>query len=117
MTLTLALMAVTMLAWPLAGSIGAMAVVIVPWALGCFSSNSAQQVRLAASAPHWAGALLALNSSAMYLGQAVGAASGGVVIAAVGYAPLPHVALALLLLATWRSASGTSGATPGASPA
>ena len=53
----------------------------MPWALGCFSSNSAQQARLGAAAPALAPALMALNTSAIYLGQAVGAASGGWLIA------------------------------------
>jgi predicted MFS family arabinose efflux permease len=51
--------------------------VSVPWALGCFSSNSAQQARLVAIAPALASASVALNSSAMYAGQAMGAAAGG----------------------------------------
>jgi chromate transporter len=61
-----------------------MALVLVPWALGCFSSNSAQQARLAIAAPAFAPALLALNTSAIYLGQAVGAAGGGALVAARG---------------------------------
>ena len=59
----------------------AMALVLVPWALGCFASNSAQQARLALAAPALAPALMALNTSAMYLGQALGAASGGALMA------------------------------------
>lgn len=89
----------TMAAWPLAGSVVGMAVVLVPWALGCFSSNSAQQARLGAAAPAVAGVLMALNTTAMYLGQAVGASSGGVLIAAAGFELLPRVAVAWLLLA------------------
>ena len=61
------------------------ALVLVPWALGCFSSNSAQQARLGAAAPALAPALMALNTSAIYLGQAAGAASGGWLIAHRGY--------------------------------
>jgi hypothetical protein len=35
-----------------------MALVLVPWALGCFASNSAQQARLALAAPALATALI-----------------------------------------------------------
>lgn len=57
------------------------AVVAVPWALGSFATNSAQQARLSGIAPALASASIALNTSAIYLGQAVGAASGGWLIA------------------------------------
>lgn len=75
-------MAVAMLIWPL-GRLGGLmaAVVAVPWALGSFATNSAQQARLSGIAPALASASIALNTSAIYLGQAVGAASGGWLIA------------------------------------
>ena len=76
-TLALGAMLVGLLIWPLAASVAAVAVLMIPWALGCFSSNSAQQARLAITAPVLAPALMALNSSAIYLGQAIGASSGG----------------------------------------
>ena len=95
----LASMALSLALWPLAASVPSMALVLLPWALGCFSSNSAQQARLSASAPVFAGALLALNSSAMYLGQAIGAATGGLSIAAGGFAALPATALAWMAAA------------------
>ncbi len=50
------------------------------WGLGSFSSNSLQQSRLVAVAPALAAATVALNTSAVYLGQSIGAAAGGVVI-------------------------------------
>lgn len=74
--------AFSMLVWPLATSVITMALVVLPWGLGGFASNSAQQARLGLAAPHLATALMALNSSAIYLGQAVGAAGGGIVVAA-----------------------------------
>jgi predicted MFS family arabinose efflux permease len=64
--LLLLCMAASLLLWPLGGSVLAMALVLTPWALGCFSSNSAQQARLGQAAPVLAPALMALNSSAMY---------------------------------------------------
>lgn len=95
----LLLMSLAMLAWPWAGSVGLMAAVIVPWGLGVFSSNSAQQARLSASSPAYAPALLALNTSAIYAGQAIGAATGGATLAASGYGSLQPMALLYLGLA------------------
>jgi predicted MFS family arabinose efflux permease len=78
----LALMLASFVLWPLAHSVAVMAAVLVPWALACFSSNSAQQARLSAVAPTLAPVLMALNTSAIYLGQALGAAGGGAIVAA-----------------------------------
>ena len=96
---TLALVALSLLLWPLAPTILSMATVSIPWALGCFSSNSTQQARLSTVAPALAPALLALNTSAIYIGQAAGAASGGWLIAQAGYAPLSRLALGWVTLA------------------
>jgi MFS transporter, DHA1 family, inner membrane transport protein len=96
---SLALMALALLLWPLAGNIVAMAGVLLVWGLGIFSCNSAQQARLAQSAPAWAPALLALNTSAIYVGQAIGAAGGGVLLASGGFAPMSQAALAWMLVA------------------
>ena len=96
----LTLIGVSLAAWPLAGSLAAMAIVLVPWGLGCFGSNSAQQARLGLAAPALAPALMALNTSAMYLGQALGAAGGGAMVAASGgYTGLNWVALGWLVAA------------------
>jgi predicted MFS family arabinose efflux permease len=97
--ITLGLIALALLLWPLAQSVWSLALVLVPWGLGCFSCNSAQQARLGVAAPAYASALMALNSSAIYLGQAAGAASGGWVIANVGFAPLNWLGLGWLALA------------------
>ena len=78
---TVGLMAASLLLFPLGTTVVLAAIVTTPWALGCFSSNSAQQARLVAIAPALAAASVALNSSAMYAGQAIGAASGGWLIA------------------------------------
>ncbi len=99
-TLGLTAMALSLLCWPWAAGVAGMALVLVPWALGCFSSNSAQQARLAAAAPALAAVLVSLNSSAMYLGQGVGAAAGGLLLGGLGYRALAPAAAAGLLLAT-----------------
>ena len=96
---TLSLMAVSLLVWPLAVSVAGVALVLMPWGLGCFASNSTQQARLTMAAPALAPALLALNTSAIFFGQAAGAVSGGWLIAYGGFAPLHWVGLAWMLLA------------------
>lgn len=99
-TLGLAAMSLSLLAWPWANGLATMALVLVPWALGCFSSNSAQQARLAAAAPARAAVLVSLNSSAMYVGQGLGAAAGGMLLGTVGYAALAPAATVGVLLST-----------------
>ncbi len=47
----LASMAASLALWPLAGGFASMLLVLVPWAFGCFASNSAQQARLGLAAP------------------------------------------------------------------
>ncbi len=95
----LVLMALSLLIWPLGSSLPLVVLVAAPWALGCFSSNSAQQARLSLAAPALTPALVALNSSAMYVGQALGATSGGAVLAQVGFGPLHWMGLGWMLLA------------------
>ncbi len=79
--IAVACMALTMLLWPLGTNLWLAAAVVLPWALGCFASNSAQQARLVGLAPALATASVALNTSAMYAGQGLGAAGGGALIA------------------------------------
>ncbi len=97
--ISLGLIALSLAAWPLATSMVLAMLVCIPWALGCFSSNSAQQARLVAIAPVLAPASIALNSAGMYGGQAVGAGMGGLIITAGGMQWLNWAGLAGLLLA------------------
>ena len=98
--LTLGLIALSLLLWPLGRSgVWQQALVVVPWALGCFASNSAQQARLVHMAPALAPATVALNTSAMYGGQALGAALGGWMIAQGQLLRLHEVGLAVILSA------------------
>ncbi|WP_298832984.1 MFS transporter [uncultured Piscinibacter sp.] len=103
-SLTLVLITLSLLAWPLATGFASMAIVLVPWALGCFSTNSAQQARLGLAAPMLAPALMALNTSAIYLGQAVGAASGGMLLTHSGFTLLSWVGCAWMAAAITLSA-------------
>ncbi|RYY91701.1 MAG: MFS transporter [Comamonadaceae bacterium] len=95
----LACMALSLAAWPLGTTFWTAVLVCIPWGLGCFSSNSAQQARLVGLAPGLAAGSIALNTSAMYAGQAIGAAGGGWLIAGPGYDVLHWVGLAGMLLA------------------
>ena len=103
----LVLMAVSLIAWPWATNGMVAAIVLVPWALACFSTQSMQQARLGAAAPLLAPALMALNTSAIYLGQAAGASSGGWLIAHHGYGPLSTAGVvwlaAAIVLSAWAS--------------
>lgn len=54
------------------------------WGLGTFSSNSSQQARLAGAAPALAGASIALNTTMIYAGQAIGTSIGALVSARIG---------------------------------
>jgi predicted MFS family arabinose efflux permease len=87
-----------------------MALVLLPWAFAGFASNSAQQARLGAAAPALAPALMALNTSAIYLGQALGAGGGGAMVTAnlaagrPTYAHMHWVGLAWMLAAIALSA-------------
>ncbi len=91
--------ALSLVAWPLGATLLMSMLVSVPWALGCFSTNSAQQARLVALAPDLASASVALNTSALYGGQALGAAIGGLLIAGGGFDWLSGAALVSVLAA------------------
>ena len=88
--------------WALsAGIYPLMAVSVAIWGLGFASTNSMQQVRLVGAAPSLASASVSLNTSVLYVGQAVGSAIGGLLYArdllyASGYVASAFVALALV---------------------
>lgn len=71
------------------------------WGLGTFSSNSLQQARLMGRAPPLASASVALNTSAIYIGQAIGPGIGGSLIAFghIGWVPVPAAILLALAAA------------------
>ena len=96
--LTQGLMALTLLLWPLGLNVWATAAVLVPWALGCFAANSAQQARLVGLSPALAPATVSLNTSAMYAGQAMGAGLGSWMIAHGHMLRLHWVSLGLMLV-------------------
>lgn len=103
-TLTLAMMAVSLLLWPMAHSLLGLAMVLVPWALSGFATNSGQQARLGGISPRLAPALMALNTSAIYLGHAVGASGGSWVLTHHHYTDLHWLSLAWMTVALALSA-------------
>jgi MFS transporter, DHA1 family, inner membrane transport protein len=90
--------------WALsAGNYPLMACSVAIWGLGFASTNSMQQVRLVSAAPALASASVSLNTSVLYIGQAVGSAIGGVLygrdlLYGAGYVSVGFVALALVMV-------------------
>jgi MFS transporter, DHA1 family, inner membrane transport protein len=90
--------------WALsAGIYPLMACSVAIWGLGFASTNSMQQVRLVGAAPALASASVSLNTSVLYVGQAVGSAIGGVLYArellyGAGYVAVGFVTLALMMV-------------------
>jgi MFS transporter, DHA1 family, inner membrane transport protein len=88
--------------WALsAGHYPLMACSVAIWGLGFASTNSMQQVRLVVAAPALSSASVSLNTSVLYVGQAVGSAIGGILYAhellyEAGYVATGFVVLALL---------------------
>jgi predicted MFS family arabinose efflux permease len=97
--LTTSLITLSLLLWPLGVTLAWLALIIVPWGFGCFATNSAQQARLVSMAPALAPGSVALNSSGIYVGQAVGAAAGGWLLAHDAIAWMSWAGLAMLLFA------------------
>jgi DHA1 family inner membrane transport protein len=90
--------------WALsAGIYPLMAASVSIWGLGFASTNSMQQVRLVGAAPALASASVSLNTSVLYVGQAVGSAIGGFLYAhellhAASYVAAAFVVLALAMV-------------------
>jgi MFS transporter, DHA1 family, inner membrane transport protein len=102
--LMLPLMATTMLLMPLsAGHYPLLLLALMCWAFAGFSLMPPQQSLLVAAAPAQAPLLLSVNASMLYLGTALGAAVGGLVLswpgAPVGFARLSWVAAPFILVA------------------
>jgi DHA1 family inner membrane transport protein len=97
-----------MMLWSLgAGFLPVMGIGIVFWGLGFAATNSMQQARLVAAAPDLSSATVGLNTSALYTGQAIGSAIGGILFSqgylhSIGYVGATFVALGLVILAITR---------------
>jgi MFS transporter, DHA1 family, inner membrane transport protein len=64
-----------------AGVLPVMGAGVAVWGLGFAAMNSMQQARLVACLPDLSSASVALNTSAVYVGQAIGSAAGGFLLA------------------------------------
>jgi predicted MFS family arabinose efflux permease len=90
-----------------------MAVSVAIWGLGFASTNSMQQVRLVAAAPPLAPASVSLNTSVLYVRQAIGTATGGLLFGrdllhSMGFVAAAFVVLAVALLLLTRPAGSRS---------
>jgi DHA1 family inner membrane transport protein len=97
--------------WTLAGGVyPMMTLAVAVWGLGFASTNSMQQVRLVSAAPDLASASVSLNTSVLYVGQAIGSAVGGSLFARdllieTGYVGVGFVSLTLLAILASRPAT------------
>ena len=97
-TISMISMCVGMLTLAAVGSIWLGFIVgALTWGAGVFANISSQQARLVGASPQLAGASIALNTSMIYLGQAIGTSVGGAVIASAGYRWLPLIGATVLL--------------------
>jgi len=105
LALQLSVVALMMVLLPLTrGHPVLLTLAMVIWSINSFGSMTPQQSRLISLAPAQAPMLMSLNSSMLYVGAALGAATGGSLIGVVGMTRLPWVAvpfLALALLSLW----------------
>jgi MFS transporter, DHA1 family, inner membrane transport protein len=106
MCISLVLIGIT--GWALsAGVYPLMACSVAIWGLGFAATNSMQQVRLVSAAPELASASVSLNTSVLYVGQAIGSAIGGLLYAhelfyGIGYAGMAFVAMGLITVVSTR---------------
>lgn len=80
-----------------AGFLAVMGAGIFLMGLGITAANSMQQARLILAAPALAGATVALNSSVLYVGQALGSGAAGLLYAGEHYRAIGFMAVAFYL--------------------
>ncbi len=81
-----------------AGNLAVMLVAAFVWGLGFAAINSMQQARLIAAAPLLAAGSVSLNTSAIYVGQALGSGLGGALMEAKLVLAFGPLAVAFLIL-------------------
>jgi predicted MFS family arabinose efflux permease len=99
--LTLVVSGLVLLALPY-GGMAVTALGLALWGGGVFAVNASQQARLVAHAPALSGAMLPANASVLYIGQALGGATGAIALgsnAASGIAWLPAIGVGFVLAA------------------
>ncbi|MGD9923769.1 MAG: MFS transporter [Pseudorhodoplanes sp.] len=82
-----------------AGHLPAMAIGVFVLGLGITAGNSMQQARLVTAAPLLASATVALNTSLLYVGQALGSATAGVLYASEHYRSIGFLSVGFFLAA------------------
>jgi DHA1 family inner membrane transport protein len=85
-----------------AGYLPVMGVGLAFWGMGFAAINSMQQARLVQTAPELSSASVALNTSGLYVGQAVGSGIGGMMYGmgmthGVGFVGIAFVVVAFLV--------------------
>jgi len=94
----LSLLTIGLALWPLGhGSLIVTLLASGVWGFGAFAANSLQQARLMGIAPPLASASIALNTSGIYVGQAVGGALGSAMVAAGFMGSLAWAGVAFLV--------------------
>lgn len=102
--LCLAMTTTMLLLWPLASVHMALAFGIAfMWGLPGFAVNGTQQARVIGVAGAMAPVAVALNSSAIYLGQAIGTVTGGLYYSHAPHVLLPWMAACFVALSLWLS--------------
>ena len=82
-----------------AGTLVVMGLATVFLGLGFAALNSMQQARLVAAAPALAAATIALNTSTLYVGQAIGSGLAGHLLARAAYYEIGYGAVVLMAMA------------------
>ncbi|MBI1204918.1 MAG: MFS transporter [Rhodopseudomonas sp.] len=89
-----------MVLWAVGAGLFAMMLAgAIVWGLGFAAINSIQQARLVAAAPPLASATVALNTSVLYVGQAIGSGLGGVMFARGYLDTLDYIGVGFVVLA------------------
>jgi predicted MFS family arabinose efflux permease len=90
--------AIGMAAWSVgAGAFITMLVGVLVWGFGFSAINSLQQARLVMAAPAQSAGAVALNSSVLYIGQAIGSTVGGILFEQGQYLSIGYLATAIMV--------------------
>jgi DHA1 family inner membrane transport protein len=80
-----------------AGTLLTMMAGVLIWGFGFTAINSLQQARLVLAAPSLSSGSVALNTSMLYIGQAIGSSIGGVLFERGQYLPIGYLATAIMV--------------------
>lgn len=97
-TVALLLLGIAMMALGM-GTVPVMLASMAVWGFAFSAANSMQQVRLAEAAPPFAGVTVSLNTSGLYVGQAIGSGIAGALFAHELYRPIGYLGTGFLVLA------------------